>query len=91
MKNYFVYIIRNHKKILYTGITKDLNRRVIEHNKGEGAKFTRGRGPWQLAYSEGPMKHSDALKREINLKRDRSLKSLLKLQKTVNHAPIDHL
>ena len=81
MKNYFVYIIRNHKKILYTGITKDVNRRVLEHNKGKGAKFTRGRGPWQLAYSEGPMEHSNALKRDILLKKNKALKYKLKLKK----------
>lgn len=78
MKNFFVYVIKNPMNLLYTGIAKDIDRRIIEHNNGKGAKFTRGRGLWQIIYSEGPLEHGDALRRELEIKRDRDLKMRLK-------------
>ena len=78
MKDWHLYVLRNPKGILYTGISKDTARRVDEHNSGTGAKFTRGRGPWIMAYSEGPFEHGDALRREIAIKKDSKLKAQLK-------------
>ena len=78
MKDFFVYVIKNPVDTLYTGIAKDIDRRINEHNGGSGAKFTRGRGLWQLTYSEGPFEHGDALRREIEIKKDKSLKRRLK-------------
>ena len=75
---YFVYVLCNGKGILYTGIAKDIEARLALHNVGEGAKFTRGRGPWRLAHREGPIAHGAALKREAALKRDRRFKAELK-------------
>ena len=75
---YFVYVLRNDKGTLYTGIAKDIEARIALHNVGEGAKFTRGRGPWRLAHHEGPVTHGAALKREAVLKRDRRFKAELK-------------
>ena len=75
---WFVYVIRNADNILYTGISKDPARRITEHNSGTGAKFTRGRGPWRQVYSEGPLEHGDALRREIEIKKDAALKRSLK-------------
>ena len=78
MKEFFVYVIKNQRNTLYTGISKDIDRRINLHNSGKGAKFTRGRGLWQLTYSEGPFEHGDALRREMEIKRDRALKRRLK-------------
>ena len=78
MKEWYVYVIRNRNNVLYTGIAKDTERRLAEHNGGGGAKFTRGRGPWALVHGEGPMAHGDALRREIQIKKDRALKKTLK-------------
>ena len=78
MKNFFVYVIKNPGNILYTGIATDIDRRINEHNSGKGAKFTRSRGLWQLTYSEGPFEHGDALRREIEIKKDKPLKRRLK-------------
>jgi putative endonuclease len=78
MKEWFVYIVRNPADILYTGIAKDTARRIGEHNNGKGAKFTRGRGPWELAHTEGPFSHGDALRRELELKKDSTLKRKFK-------------
>ncbi|NOZ38495.1 MAG: GIY-YIG nuclease family protein [Gammaproteobacteria bacterium] len=54
----------------YTGITKDLSRRLQQHNTGrEGAKYTRSRRPVTLVYQEQQQDHSAALKREMQIKR----------------------
>ena len=63
-----VYIIRCKDKLLYTGITKDLERRVKEHNSGKGCKFTRYRTPVELMYSESAQNRPQALIREAQIK-----------------------
>lgn len=78
MPDYFVYILRNSAGILYTGIAQDVAIRLAQHNTGAGARFTRGRGPWQVVHREGPLAHGDALRREATLKRDRQFKAKLK-------------
>ena len=65
-KTWYVYILRCRDDTLYTGITDDLNRRLEAHNAGKGAKYTRGRGPVKLCYSEES--YSAALKREYAIK-----------------------
>lgn len=75
---YFVYVLRNGSGTLYTGIAKDIDARLAQHNDNAGARFTRGRGPWRLVHSEGPLAHGDALRRETALKRDRRFKAELK-------------
>jgi putative endonuclease len=76
--SYFVYVIRNRVGILYTGIAKDVDARCAQHNAGEGARFTRGRGPWVLVHREGPFSHGDALRRELTVKADRRFKAAIK-------------
>jgi len=76
--DWFVYVLLNPNGITYTGTSKDVKARLNKHNAGKGAKFTRGRGPWHIVHTEGPMKHGDALRRELIIKRDRDLKSNLK-------------
>ena len=67
MKEWTVYVIGNTSGVLYTGIAKgDVARRITEHNEGRGAKFTKGRGPWEIVHSEGPMDHGDALRRHAH-------------------------
>ncbi len=75
---YFVYVLRNGAGTLYTGIAKDIDARLAQHNDNAGARFTRGRGPWRLVHREGPLAHGDALRRETALKRDRRFKAELK-------------
>lgn len=53
---------------LYCGITNDLEKRIAAHNAGEGAKYTRGRTPVRLVYSEQCADKSAALKREREVK-----------------------
>jgi len=54
---------------LYTGIAKDLTARMLQHNSGKGARYTRGRRPVKLVYQEGPTSYSAALKREHQIKK----------------------
>lgn len=65
---WYLYILRCGDGSLYTGITTDLEKRLEVHRSGKGAKYTRGRGPLELAYSEECEDHSHALKRELEIK-----------------------
>lgn len=67
--NWYVYILRCKDDTLYCGITPDMKRRLAQHRCGKGAKYTRGRGPLELVYCEALPSHSNALKREIAIKR----------------------
>ena len=67
-KQWCVYILRCSDGTLYTGITNDLPKRLESHNAGTGAKYTRSRGPVQLAYREEVPDKSQALRRELEIK-----------------------
>lgn len=67
---WFVYMVRCRDGSLYTGITRDLARRVEEHNHGpNGARYTRSRRPVSLVYEEEVVSRSVALKREQAIKK----------------------
>ena len=64
-----LYILRCGDDTLYTGITVDVAHRFAMHRSGKGAKYTRGRGPLELVYMEECGTHTEALRREIAVKR----------------------
>jgi len=68
---WFLYMIQCANGHLYTGVTLDIARRFQEHQGGgpKAAKFLRGKGPLLLVYKEKVGSRSDALKREIAIKR----------------------
>ncbi len=66
--NWIVYILECADRTLYTGITNDLAHRIKEHENGTGAKYTRGRAPFTLLYTETHPSRSQALKREARIK-----------------------
>ena len=66
---YFVYILECSDGTLYVGSTSDLVRRERAHNEGPGAKYTSGRRPVRVVYSEIYGSRSTAQKREAQLKR----------------------
>lgn len=78
MKPWFVYVLLNGDHVAYTGIAVDLDARLTRHNCGKGARFTRGRGPWVLVYAERCSDKPTALRREIQIKRDSTLKNAIK-------------
>jgi predicted GIY-YIG superfamily endonuclease len=65
----FVYILRCADGTLYTGCALDPARRLAAHNSGRGARYTSGRRPVRLIYSEPCPTIGDALRRERELKR----------------------
>lgn len=68
MSDQYVYILECADETLYTGYTTAPQRRVTEHNAGEGAKYTRGRTPVELVYLESCQSRSAALSREHEIK-----------------------
>jgi predicted GIY-YIG superfamily endonuclease len=67
--SYSVYIVRCADGSLYTGCARDPRQRVDVHNSGRGARYTAGRVPVLLVYSEPCGSLADALRRERELKR----------------------
>ena len=74
-----VYILECADGTLYTGVTNNLEARIQKHEDGTGAKYTRGRGPFKIIFSEIHADRSSASKREAEIKRlDRTEKLALK-------------
>lgn len=66
--SHYVYVVECSDGSLYTGYTTDPERRVAEHDAGEGAKYTRGRGPVDLVHLEEYDARSEAMSREYEVK-----------------------
>ena len=66
---HYVYMLRCADGTLYTGWTTDLAARLAAHNSGRGAKYTRGRGPVELVFSEVFADKGEALGYECALKK----------------------
>lgn len=69
MSDWSVYILKCNDDSYYTGITNDLKKRIADHESGNGAKYTRGRGPLTLMYTEYFENRSAASKREFAIKK----------------------
>ena len=67
-EGWFVYILKCADNTLYTGITKDVNRRIKEHGTNKGAKYTKQRGPFKLVYKASFPNRSLASKEEYKIK-----------------------
>lgn len=75
---WWVYIVECSDKSLYTGITTDIDRRVMEHNTStKGAKYTRSKRPVSLVYKEHCENRSIASKREYEIKKLKRADKLL--------------
>lgn len=68
MTDHWVYVLECSDGTLYTGYTTDVERRVAAHNDGTGAKYTRGRTPVTLQYTEQFDSKSAAMSREYEIK-----------------------
>lgn len=65
---YYTYILKSEKDSkIYTGYTKDLRKRLDQHNKGLST-YTKGRGPFELIYYEACLLEDKARSRELYLK-----------------------
>jgi putative endonuclease len=65
---HYVYVLECVDGTYYTGYTTDVERRVAEHEAGEGAKYTRGRTPVELRHVERYETRSAAMSREHEIK-----------------------
>ena len=65
---WYLYLLRCGDGTVYCGITTDVEKRLAQHRSGKGAKYTRGRQPLELVYTEECADHSAALKRELAVK-----------------------
>ena len=74
--DWIVYILKCADGTLYTGITNDLDARLAKHESGTGAKYTKGRGPFEILFTEVYPNRSGALKRELHIKSLTRLKKL---------------
>ena len=80
LMSYFVYLIgcsKKNKLITYVGYTNNLEKRISLHNKGKGAKFTRGR-KWKIIYYEKYSSIGDAIQRECYIKKNRRFRNYIK-------------
>ena len=66
--DHYVYVVQCSDGSFYTGYTTDVQRRLGEHNAGDGAKYTRGRTPVELVHVERFDSKSAAMSREYEIK-----------------------
>ncbi len=68
---YYVYVLRtsDERRSLYTGYTRNLRKRLIDHQKGRRVRYTRSRRPVHLVYVEEFKTRKRAMKREADIKR----------------------
>ncbi len=66
---FYVYIVQCTDNTYYTGMAKDVETRINQHNTGKGAKYTKGRSPVLLKYKETYNTVGEALKREHEIKK----------------------
>ena len=77
---YYVYVLGSLNKAKFTtyvGYTNNLKKRLSLHNKGKGAKFTRGR-QWKIIYREKHKTINEAKSREYYIKKNRKFRNLIK-------------
>lgn len=65
----YIYIVECSDGTYYTGYTNNIKKRIIAHNEGKGAKYTKGRGPVILKHTETFDTKSEAMSREYNIKK----------------------
>ena len=82
MTDYFCYMVECADGSLYTGWTTDPLRREHQHNQGRGSRYTRQRRPVRLVYVETQPDRSEAMKREIAIKRLSRAKKIALIEKS---------
>jgi putative endonuclease len=68
MKQYYIYIMTNQSRTLYTGVTSDIAGRVYQHKEGTGSKFTSKYKINRLVYYEEFSDIEEAIAREKQIK-----------------------
>lgn len=65
---YTLYLLKCSDGSLYTGIAKDLDKRLKAHKEGKGSKYVRARLPFNVVYTEKCANRSVASQREYEIK-----------------------
>jgi len=68
-EQWFVYVVRCFDGTLYTGIARNVAARIAAHERGRGARYTRGRGPFELCAVRRCANKGRALRLEYALKK----------------------
>jgi putative endonuclease len=79
--NWVVYLLRCSDNSLYCGVSNNIKKRVIEHNSGMGAKYTRSHRPVVLVGTSRDMTKGEALKLEYQIKQLPADKKIAELEK----------
>ena len=66
---FFVYLLECRDGTFYCGYTKDLEKRLEQHNSGRGGKYTQRKMPVKLIYSEQFETQKEAMRRELKIKK----------------------
>jgi len=74
---YYIYMLGCGDGSVYTGITNDVEKRIEAHKRGEGAKYTRGRGPFELFSLWETKTKSQACRVEYFIKKHTKKKKIL--------------
>ena len=80
-KKWVVYLVRCADESLYCGITNDIERRLVAHNSGKGAKYTQSRLPVEVVGVSSKMTKSDALKLERHIKQVPAGKKIFEIER----------
>ena len=68
LKMHNVYVLQNPEGKFYIGYTRNILKRIQDHNSGKGTQTTKKYSPWKLVYFEAYLNQKDALGREKFLK-----------------------
>lgn len=66
---FYIYVLECNDGSWYTGYTNDIEKRLVKHQQGKGAKYTRGRGPFKLIWKECFSTKEEAMREEYAFKR----------------------
>jgi predicted GIY-YIG superfamily endonuclease len=86
---WFLYILRCGDHSLYTGITKDIEKRFQMHSQGKAARYTRSRQPLEIVYRETCKTRTEALIRECAVKTLTKTKKLALIEQFNDRLPQD--
>ena len=68
-EEWYTYIVECRNKSFYTGVTNNIEKRLIAHNEGRGGRYTRSFRPVKLVWKENHSSRNSASRREVQIKK----------------------